>query len=309
MPRSLPGRPPGPAAGIEEVPTTDRIVLGRVVTLDRVSPGGYEAYCHGGWVHTRAYGGAVLAHGVAAAADSIAPGRGLDSLHAYFIAAVDPAAPLHYAVVPLREGRSYSVCRVDAVQEGRQVFTMTTSFKRPEGAARVRRPEPPAGIRPPEECPDGFAERGPDSPIAKVLENREAGELAGADVGELRRANWMRLRHPLGNDAAAQTAALVYLSDVTLAPTAFGVEIGQRRPEGSVIASLDHALWLHHDPAGVRADDWLLFVQSSRLQEDGRTFARGELWSRDGVLVASAAQEALIRHLEPAGNGVPTTTN
>lgn len=286
------------------MPAAERVVLGRVVDLDRVSPGHYDGYCHGGWVRTRAYGGAVLAQGMGAAADTVEPGRGLDSLHAYFVAAVDPTKPLRFEVVPLREGRSYSLCRVeatqlDAAERERMVFTMNASFKRPEPGTRVRRPESAVAVRPPEECHDGFADRGPGSPVAQVLENREAGLVDGAGPGELRRANWMRMRHPLGEDPAAQAAALVYLTDVTLAPTAFGVEVGMRRPERSRIASLDHALWLHVDPASVRADDWLCFVQASRIQQDGRTFARGELWTRDGVLVASAAQEALIRHLEP----------
>lgn len=290
---------------IESRSAAERLVLGRVVDLERVAPGRYDGYCHGGWVPTRAYGGAVLAQGVGAAADTVESGRRLESLHGYFVARVDPTLPIHYEVTVLREGRSYSVCRIEATQADpagseRTVFAMSASFKRPDPAARVRRPQAPSNIPDPEACVDGFADRGPASPIAQILENRQVGPLAGAVPGELRRANWFRMRQPIGESPAAQAASLVYLTDVTLAPTAFGVEIGVPRPEGSVIASLDHALWLHGDAARVRSDDWLLFVQTSRIQEDGRTFARGELWTRAGVLVASAAQEALIRHLDPA---------
>ena len=282
----------------------ERLGIGGIVDLERTGPGGYLGRCHSGKVRTRGYGGAVLAHALAAAADTVEPGRGPHSLHGYFLAAVDPATPIAFGAVPLRQGRSYSVVRVDAAQGARPVFTMTASFKRPEPGAHRRHAALPAGIAGPEDAPDGFASHDPDSPMTRVLEYRDAGPLPSALPGEIARAGWFRCRDDLGPGAVAQACGLAYLSDVSLSPTAFGRLGGYARPEGAVLASLDHAMWFHGDGRDLRAHEWLLFVQRSRIEADGRTFGRGELWTRDGVLAASVAQEALIR-IPDAGRPVP----
>jgi len=283
---------------IPETQDVAALRVGQVVALEQSGPGRYVGYCHGGQVRSRAYGGAVLAHGAAAIGEALGIGhtdRGLHSLHAYFIASVDPRTPMSFAPTPLRVGRNYSVGRVDALQEDRLVFTMTASFKRSDPESFRRHPAVVRGVVGPDESADGFADRGPDSPIAQVLEYRDAGPLATAVPGELARASWFRHKDDLGQDAVAQACGLVYLSDVGLASTAFGLRAGQPRPPGAVLGSIDHALWLHGSARELRTDDWLLVIQRSRVEDDGRTFARGEIWRRDGVLLASVAQEALIR--------------
>ncbi|MEP9385084.1 acyl-CoA thioesterase domain-containing protein [Nocardioides sp. KR10-350] len=279
--------------------TAAGIVYGDIVDLTRAGEGRYTGVCHGGYVLSRAYGGSVLAHALAAAYDDVPPDRQVHSLHAYFLYAVDASGPAEFATTHVRDGSSYSVRRVDLEQRGREAFMMTASFKRPDRAGGVRRQprlldEPPG----PEGLHDGFADRGADSPIKHRLawrevppEMREAPRHAGPD-GALERDGWLRILGDLGDLGAAHACGMAYLTDVTLAPTAFLRFPGGERPEGGSIASLDHAIWFHRP---VRADEWLLFRMSSRLEADGRTFARGEVWSAAGELVASTAQEAVFR--------------
>ncbi|PKW00087.1 acyl-CoA thioesterase-2 [Amycolatopsis echigonensis] len=253
----------------------ERLGVGRIVGLERAGSGGYLGQCHSGRVRTRGYGGAVLAHALAAAGDTAEAGRGPHSLHAYFLASVDPAVPVGFEAASLRAGRNYSVVRVEGTQNGRHVFTMTASFKQAERDAYLRHVSLPAGIAAPEDSPDGFAGRESDWPVRGTLEYREAGPLPGALPGELARASWLRTCENLGSDAVAQACGLAYLSDVSLSPTAFGWLAGRARPEGAVLASLDHAMWFHTDLRELRSHEWLLFVQRSRIESDGRTFNRG----------------------------------
>ena len=279
---------------------------GGIVALERTGDT-FSGVCHGGRDESRGYGGSVLAHGLAAAHATVPDDRAVHSLHAYFLRAVDSTVQMDFGVTTIRDGRSYSVRRVDAQQpdtqqpdagppagqqHGRPTFTMTTSFKRPQPGAHERSAVLDLGaVSGPDGLPDGFGDRSPHSPVRELLECREAPAVGGVPPsGELVRDVWFRLRHPLGDEDAAHVCGLAYLSDVTLTPTAFLRLPGGVRSERSLIASLDHAMWFHR-PA--RADRWLLYRQRSRIEADGRTFARGELW-QDGELVASVAQEALL---------------
>lgn len=267
-----------------------RIVHGEIVDLTQVGDDGYEGFCHSGRSHRNGFGGSVLGHALAAAYDTVEPGRDVHSLHGYFLHAVDTRVAAGFDVARVRDGRSYSVRRVDGHQTGRPMFTMTASFKTPQPAAHERLPTLPDDAPGPEGLPDGFADRRP-SPIRDNLECRAVPAERGVPAsGELARDLWFRFRHPLGDDPVAHRCGLAYLSDVSLAPTAFQRITGPR-PRGAVLASLDHTMWFHR-PA--RADEWLLYQQRSRVEADGRTFARGELWTRAGELVASVAQEALM---------------
>lgn len=285
-------------AELADPPLGSRIAYGRVVDLERVDAGRYDGICHAGGGPDRAYGGAVLAQGLAAAADMVAadaPGRGFDSLHAYFVAAVSALEPVRFEATILRAGRRYAVCRVDGHQRGRLVVTLTASFKTPEPHTHVRHAAMPVGIAGPEDLSDKPGAGVRRFPRAEVMDYREAGWLRSAAPGEYARASWFRIKHPVGDQPIGSACALVYLTDRTLAPTAFGAVDPQAPRSGLVLASLDHAVWLHQEPGRVDTRAWLLFVQRSRIESDGRTFARGEIWTRDGELVASVAQEALIR--------------
>lgn len=281
-----------------------RIVHGGIVMLDREPDGSYSATCHGGRNQSRGYGGSVLAHAVAVAHSTVSRGHHIHSLHAHFVRAVDVAVPVCFTAVALRDGKSYSLRRVDAVQEGRLVSTMTVSFKRPQidGAERlpVLLDETPG----PDEAVDGLADRPADSPLRLNMEHRALPHEAGLPAsGLLEASGWVRLRQALGDDPAGHAAALAYLSDATLASTAF-VHIPGGRPQSASVASLDHAMWFHRP---VPADEWLLYRKTSVIERDERTLIRGELWTRGGQLAATVAQEAAVRLRDARGSASEST--
>jgi len=282
--------------------TGPRIRFGEVVDLARRPEGDFLGLVHGGKVESRGYGGSVLAHALATAYASVAeadPDRQVHSLHGYFLRPVDSSTPVRFGTEVVRTGRNYTQQSVDAEQHGKPMFTMLASFKRAEPGAHVRLPAAGPDVPGPDEMVDGFADRGASSPIKRILDCRELPDVGPVPVGpDVSRDSWLRLKRPLGESGAAHACGLAYICDVTLVTTAF-LRFGQR-PENALIASLDHAMWFHR-PA--RADDWVLYRQHSRIEADGRTFARGEMW-QDGLLVASVAQEALMH--APA-SGVPHT--
>nr|WP_157344620.1 acyl-CoA thioesterase domain-containing protein [Nocardioides sp. MAH-18] len=273
--------------------------------VQEVDPDRYTAWCHGG-APLRAMGGLVAAQALTAAGRSVDAGRVVHSLHGYFLRSGDTRRPVEYAVERLRDGRSYDARRVVASQGGEPVFTLAASFKAPEGpdAGPERQPAMPE-VAPPEELVDAWqvwSEIHPSSyetsPYAHVTQLRVVPvEETGADrAGEIRQCVWIRSAHPLGDDPMLHASALTYCSDISLAQTAtldHDVLYPLRQaPSRLALASIDHAVWFHR---AFRADEWLLFVQRSPSAGDGRGMNHGEFWTRDGVLVASAAQESVLR--------------
>ncbi|MGW6403436.1 acyl-CoA thioesterase [Streptomyces sp. NPDC055134] len=269
---------------------------GERLALEDVGSGVLQGYCHAGRAPRRAYGGAVVGQALAAAYRTVEDNRAVHSLHAYFLRPVAPERPARYVSDAVRDGRSYSVRQVTATQGGKDALTMSVSFKLPQQDGGWRQPGMP-DVPGPEGLDDGFSYRPATHPLRTAVECRKVPDVHGADEGQIERFGWFRTVGALPDDPALHACALAYISDAPLAPTAL-VPYGEPRPAGVVLASLDHAMWFHRP---FRADAWLLYACRSRLAGDGRTLAYGEFWDRDGRLVASVVQEALLRIREESG--------
>ncbi|WP_165914298.1 acyl-CoA thioesterase domain-containing protein [Streptomyces sp. AcE210] len=254
----------------------------------------------------RAFGGVTLAQALLAAGRTVDGGRQPHSLHAYFLRSVAPEASVAYEVERLRDGASYAARQVAARQDGMTVLSLSASFKKPESALD-HQPEMPAAPAPDDceapyeamarEHPERYAESVIPRAVDLRLVEADADELAARADGMSRRRCWLRAARPLPDEPLLHAAALAYLSDLTISPTAalpwepHGARSSRR--SRVMLASLDHAMWFHRP---TRADAWLLYAQHTTNLSDGRAMSRGELWSQEGQLVASVVQEALIRH-------------
>jgi acyl-CoA thioesterase-2 len=261
-----------------------------------------------GW--QRVFGGLVVAQALVAAARTV-EGRAPHSLHGYFLLPGDPAVPIVYEVDRIRDGKSFTTRRCNAIQHGRAIFSLSASFQIEESGLehavsmpKVALPESlPAetemlrrfGAAMPEAMRRWLAQ---DQPIE--VRPVDQPRYVGHQAGVLEQQIWLRAAGPLPGDPAIHRAVLAYLSDLTLLDAALGAHGHSVFDTGLQVASLDHALWFHRP---FRADDWLLYAQDSPNSCGARGLARGLLFSHDGRLVASVVQEGLIRPT-PAGRGV-----
>jgi acyl-CoA thioesterase II len=251
----------------------------------------------------RVFGGQVAAQALVAGARTVDPPRSVHSLHSYFLLPGDTSVPIVYDVERMRDGRSFSTRRVVARQHGRPIYFMTASFQVPEDGFEHQdtMPEVPS----PEDSPDmaeQFRARSPEHAetwlkewaaleLRTVGDSREGGELPG-DERPARSRLWIRVSGALDDDELTHKAAFTYASDMTILGTSLvphGVAISGPRVQS---ASLDHTIWFHRS---FRADEWLLYDQVSPSASGARGLAFARLFTEDGRLVASAAQEGLIR--------------
>lgn len=248
------------------------------------------------------YGGQFLAQAVLAAAGTVEPGRHLHSLHAYFLRAGDPKAPIDYAVQRVRDGRSFSHREVVATQNGKEVFREVLSFQVPTGGLRHREPfelDPatdPTTFRgyrdwvrelSDNQAHPWFAEQLPiDIRFEAAPPARPRPRLGGI----LR--IWMRLTEEVpSDDQVLHAALLAWMSDKTISDVTMYPHARSWTDAGADIVSLDHAMWFH-EPA--RADRWTLFTHETPATGGGRGLARGDLIQLDGRRVGAVAQEALL---------------
>jgi acyl-CoA thioesterase II len=251
----------------------------------------------------RVFGGQVIAQALQAAQRSTAADQTAHSLHAYFMRPGSEDHPIVYQVVRDFDGRSFATRRVIALQRGQPILNIAASFQRPEEglAHQDAMPDvpPPEDLRPDAEGREQLADRVPE-PFRRFLlrprpiETRSvtARDPVSPPAAEPRQAIWFRAAAALPDDPALHRAVLAYASDMALLGTAMLPHaVGWMNPRMQT-ASLDHALWLH---APFRADDWLLYATDSPWAGHARGFNRGSIFARDGRLVASAAQEGLIR--------------
>ncbi|MBE7204636.1 MAG: acyl-CoA thioesterase II [Parafilimonas terrae] len=252
----------------------------------------------------RIFGGLVIGQSIAAMARTV-EARPLHSLHAYFLIAGNPAVPIDYAVERLRDGGSFSTRRCVGSQGGQAIVTVTASFQKVEtGLSHAdRMPDVPS----PEDLADEaeilrrFGAEMPKPALRYLAAPRPVEirpvalrqflrlEPPGRDGGQ---AVWMRCRARLPADLALRAAALGYMSDMTLLDAAL---LHHRRSVFDPtlqVASLDHAMWVHEPDL---PDGWMLYVEDSPWSGGGRGLARGRFFGRDGALLASVAQEGLIR--------------
>jgi acyl-CoA thioesterase II len=250
----------------------------------------------------RVFGGQVAAQALVAAARTAPDPMSVHSLHSYFLLPGDTDVPIIYDVERVRDGRSFATRRVLARQHGRPIYALTASFQVPEVGFDHQDAMP--DVPTPEESVDvGAALRGRGRAAEdwlrewSVLELRLAGDSRPGGLLEgpehpARVRSWVRVRERMPDDALVHQAALTYVSDLTLLGSALvphGLLIGDPRVQA---ASLDHAVWLHRP---FRADEWLLYDQVSPSATGGRGLALGRLFTQDRALVATVAQEGLIR--------------
>jgi acyl-CoA thioesterase-2 len=263
--------------------------LAPLLEVETTSPGSFEGRCLTG-AHGRIFGGQVAAQALRAAALSVPRDRDAHSLHSCFVRPGDPALPVGYDVTTVREGRALSTCRVDALQEGRVIFTCLVSFHLPEPGPDYQ-DDAPEVAGPEELVESGYVPPGTNGDVRAPVEFRYVDPVATSEVpAPAEQLTWLRSRTGLGDDPSVHAAALTFASDLTLPRTA---HMPLRRPGTTRVgASLDHSMWFHRP---FRADAWLLFAQRSTIYAGSRALSHGEFFDRDGVLVASASQESLIR--------------
>lgn len=248
----------------------------------------------------RVFGGQVLAQSIVAAGRTIPEDRAVHSMHGYFLRPGKSSEGITFSVDRIHDGRSFSTRRTQAFQDGVPIFSMIASFQAEDPGLEHQEPMP-AGIPDPEELSDDedhlvglhpmsrrlFTDRPVDvrhvpSPIYLSVD--------GAHVP--RQAVWMKIRRTLPDDPAIHRATLAYLSDLTIQESILRAHGIAWATPGLKVASLDHAMWWHRPG---RVDDWIVYVQESPSARGGRGLATGRIYTRGGELLASVAQEIMVR--------------
>ncbi|HTV33272.1 MAG TPA: acyl-CoA thioesterase II [Methylocella sp.] len=253
-----------------------------------------------GW--QRVFGGLVVAQALVAAARTV-EGRSPHSLHGYFLLAGDPAVPIIYEVDRIRDGKSFTTRRCNAIQHGRAIFSLSASFQIEEQglehAFRMPSVAQPENLPSESELLTRYGDTVPEAIRRWFSEPRpieirpvELARYVRHEAGALEQYVWLRATGPLPDDPAIHRAVLAYLSDMTLLDAALGAHGHSVFDTGLQVASLDHALWFHRP---FRADEWLLYAQDSPSSSGARGLSRGLLFSKAGSLVASVSQEGLMR--------------
>ena len=258
--------------------------------------------------HPRLFGGQVLSQALRAAYATVEAGQ-VHSLHGYFLRAGSHELPVLYEVDRIRDGRSFATRRVVGIQAGRAIFSMSVSLHKTEVGFDHALPMP--NVPPPEELEDDevVAARLPQdasglSPMARSQRPFYMRSVFAADTPDFlnnRRFNpvWIKFRGELPEDVVLHHCLLAYASDMGLVSTGtlpHQASIDRRQLQ---MASLDHGLWIHRP---LRVDDWLLFHKHTTTAAGARGLSHGELFSKEGLLVASVTQEGLLR---PARDAQP----
>lgn len=249
------------------------------------------------------FGGQVLGQALSAASKTVTAGRLVHSLHAYFLRRGDFKAPIVYEVDRSRDGHSFSSRRVTAIQHGEQIFNMAASFQIVEDGLdhQIEMPAVPS----PDSLPDST------NPLKEVLDRlpermrlvasqprpfefrmvQPAAHVAPRKSAPMRQV-WLRAVGPVAGDETLHRCLLAYVSDFYLLDTATLPHGTAYLSNKVVMASIDHAMWFHRP---LRVDEWLLYVVESPSASGARGFARANVFAQDGRLVASTAQEGLVR--------------
>ncbi len=255
------------------------------------------------------FGGQVIGQALVAASrtvNDVAP----HSLHAYFLRPGDMAQPIVYEVDRVRDGNSFTTRRVQAIQNGQPILSMIASFQKSEPGLEYQAPMPKVAA--PETLTDSHAlrqswiEKHPEvpekfrdgflRPLAIEFRPVLPWNPLEPDTRNAAQQIWFRAAGKLPDEPLLHRAVLAYASDFNLLSTALLPHGKSWFSRDMICASIDHALWFHRD---VRADDWLLYCMESPSSQAARGFSRGLIYDRSGRLVASVAQESLMRHIDP----------
>ena len=248
----------------------------------------------------RIFGGHVIAQALLAAYETVQD-RTCHSIHCYFIRPGDPKVPILYEVDRARDGSSFTTRRVIAIQHGQQIFNLAGSFQVPEEGFEHQADMPV--VPSPEDLGDGsehfkaMIEKMPEDQRRwlsrpRPIDQRPVDPRQQDEVAPPFSNIWMRAKAPIGDDQRLHQVLLAYASDMSLLETAQRPSGRGWRTPGMQVASLDHAVWFHR-PSNF--NDWHLYAQNSPSASGGRGFILGQVFTQDGKLVASAAQEGLIR--------------
>ncbi|HEX4410374.1 MAG TPA: acyl-CoA thioesterase II [Xanthobacteraceae bacterium] len=257
----------------------------------------------------RVFGGQVIGQALVAACRTVddVAARPPHSLHAYFLIGGDPKVPIIYEVDRIRDGKSFCTRRVVAIQHGHAIFSLTVSFQFQEEGLSHQYPMP--DVPKPDTLPDETQMREHvwprmPEPVRRYYERERPIELRpvefnrylGEPLKDGRFHVWVRATGRLPDEPAIHQCVLAYASDMTLLDAALIPHGRTVFSEDIMAASLDHALWFHRP---FRADEWLLYAQDSPNLAASRGFSRGSIFSADGTLIASVAQEGLLRMRRP----------
>ncbi|MGV0634104.1 acyl-CoA thioesterase II [Mycolicibacillus trivialis] len=244
--------------------------------------------------HQRTFGGHVAGQALVSAVRTVEPQFRVHSLHGYFLRPGDAKAPTVFLVERVRDGGSFCTRRVNAVQHGEIIFNMSASFQVDQDGIEHQDGMPAA--------PD--PENVPALPGMKAIDEEGFKAFAEWDVRRVPTADlphvpgkvaeqqvWFRHREPLPDDPVLHICALAYMSDLTLLGTSWSIHPDAR--DNLQVASLDHAMWFLRP---FRADDWLLYDQSSPSAGAGRALTEGKIYDRSGAMVAAVTQEGLTRY-------------
>jgi acyl-CoA thioesterase-2 len=285
-------------------PATAARLVDELVALMQLEPlGGDKFLAQSEDIGTPAvFGGQVLGQSLAAASLTVGADRPVHSMHAYFLLPGEHA-PIEYSVDRVRDGRSFTTRHVVARQKDRIIFEMSASFQTVDDGVEHQFAMPtvvgPEGLVSELDQRLALGDRLPERWRIKGLEPHgieyrrvEADDLLTPEVRPSESSIWMRAIAPLPDDPVVHRALLAYASDhgllrAAMLPHGLSFMSGEVRP-----ASLDHAMWFHRD---FRMDDWLLYVLDSPSASGARGLCRGSLFTRDGLLVASTAQEGMLR--------------
>ncbi|WP_170409878.1 acyl-CoA thioesterase [Ruegeria arenilitoris] len=279
----------------------ERILLD-LLDIERLEVDLFRGTGSGGETPTRIFGGQVIAQALAAAYRTVED-RLCHSLHAYFIRAGDPSIPVIYQVDRARDGGSMTTRRVVAIQHGKQILNMSASFHvQDEGwdhQHAMPQTKAPEAYPAREELRQRYVDQVPEKLRGELLRERpiEVREVDyhnpfAPEKSDDRNQIWFRMKAAAGTDPVTQHLILAYASDMYLMTSGL-------RPHGLSWfagdvngASLDHALWFH---APIHFENWHLYAMDSPWSGQGRNFNRGSIYAQDGTLVASVAQEGLMR--------------
>ena len=285
--------------------TPEQLVADLVLLLD-MEPRGQDRFegrrrKHG---QGRVYGGQVIAQALAAAERTVADDRSAHSLHCYFLRGGDEAFPIDYRILRDFDGGSISNRRVTACQHGEVILNLTASFQKPlQGFAHQAIVMP--DVPPPEELEEDFSRRTELAEQHGTIFNARLTELGPIDWRSVELADrfsatpsqpvyssWFRTKVQLPDDPRVHRAVLAYASDMVMLGTASMPHPACLGTPSLMGSTIDHSIWFHEH---FRADEWLLFRSDSPWAGHSRGFTRGSIFTRDGRLVASVAQEGMLR--------------
>ncbi|MEL6323675.1 MAG: acyl-CoA thioesterase II [Pseudomonadota bacterium] len=255
----------------------------------------------------RVFGGQVIGQAMMAAYQTVDGDRPCHSMHAYFIRPGDPTVPIIYQVDHSRDGRSFTTRRVVAIQHGRQIFNFSASFQVLEEGWNHQADMPdvpgPDGLKSRLDLRKEAAHLFPE-PMRRQMTRARAIEMRPVDPSDFinpqpmpaRNHIWFKATRAFEGSPAVHQCLMAYASDMSLLDSGTRPHAVSWHTGKAMMASLDHAMWFH-TPA--RADEWLLYAQDSPHAGGARSFNRGMIFKQDGTLVASVAQEGLMRPIKP----------